>query len=386
MNYDNTTGTFYTSTTDEMTATFNPVCRGFYGTETHKVSRCDLTPPSNLHWCVTEAKNGTGLRLFSLPRSEHDPDFEPWRQSGDRVWYLATYKNLSGHLGRWKDGGMKTFGMMFEEILGEEGITSVLEATKDNLCISYFMRHRENDIHNEMGDEESHVIQTIVWDSAAQEFIGPSMPNWPTPSAPVREPTVLYKNEELTNDVEDGPFFKNGESVVIEDGHPLLLTVYKGSDIASYKLITHADEYVRQFRSRSHSRFVALMVCERLAAKTGKAEHLEELEFAKIRLFTPEELDGFQTNVQAGKDEFFDELDRKYDGGYVAFDKKIYNGCRILDCLNKYQTDNKDEAQFETNRQAFKEEVWDRLRNSTNWRKVGALESFWRVYVRANFN
>lgn len=380
MQYDKTTGTFYLGD--------KAICRGFYGTETHKVSTCDLTPPSNVYWAVTEAKNGTGLRLFSIPLSEHDPDWEPFHQSGERVWYLATYKNLSGHLGRWKDGGNKTFGQMFNEIVGDS-INKLLEMTSGNLCVSYFMRHRDNDIHNEMGDEESHVIQTIVWDSDAQQFIGPSMPNWPTPPAPVLEPTILYSNkgEELTNEVHQGPFFKEGNSVEVQDGHPLLFTIYCGPNIVSCKLITYADEYVRQFRSRSHSRFVALMVCQKLS-ESGQAEFLEELQFAKARLFTKEELEGFAVNVQAGKDEFFEDLDRKYDGGYVAFHKKIYNNCRIGDCLNEFCTVNKNEdpEQYEVNRQALKDKVWSNLLNCTGWRKVGALEAFWQVYVRASLN
>lgn len=403
MNQDKTTGTFYTSDN-------KAVCRGFYGTQTHKVTSCDLTPPTNLCWAVTEAKNGTGLRLFSISQTElsetnaeitkynGQPDYrgfvinnkelEPWRQSNDRAWFLATFKNLEGHLGRWKDGGNKTFGQMFEEILGEQGIANVLEATKDNLCISYFMRHKDNDIHNEMtDDEESHVIQTVVWDISNQEFVGPSMPNWPTPQEPVREPTVLYKNDTLDNEPFEGLYFKEGETVKIEDGHPLLLTVYRGGEIDSFKLITHADEYVRQFRSRSHSRFVALMVCEQLA-KTGKAEHIEELQIAKARLFTPDELEGYKANVQAGRDEFFEELDRKYDGGYVAFHKKIYNTCKIGDCLKEFRTVNKleDPDQYEKNRQALKDKLWNQLVNCTKWRNVGALEAFWEVYVRASLN
>lgn len=384
MQYDKNTGTFFTSNTD---GSFTACCRGFYGTETHKLNSVDLTPPANRYWAVTEAKNGTGLRLFSLPIEEFDSDWEPWFQTNDRVWYLATYKNLSGHLGRWKDGSKKTFGKMFEEILGEEGIQKVLQATSGDLCISYFMRHRENDIHNEMGDEESHVIQTIVWDRSTQQYVGPCMPNWPMPEVPVRQPTLLYSNIQPKNETISFPFFNEGETIKIEDGHPLLLTVYDGANIMSYKLITYADEYVRQFRSRSHSRFVALMVCEELA-KTGKAEHIEELQIAKARLFTDEELQGFNVNVQAGKDEFYAELDNKYYGQYVAFDKKIFNNCRIKDCLDEFSfvTQMEDPEQFEQNRQAFKDKVWEKLRSCTSWRKVGALESFWRVYVRANFN
>ena len=380
MQYDKTTGTFVIGT--------KAVCRGFYGTETHKMKSVDLTPPANAPWTVTEAKNGTGLRLFSLPRSTYEEDYEPLHQTLDRLWFLATYKNLGGHDGHWKEGGELTFGQMFKDCLGEDGVAEALEATSGDLCISYFVRHRDNDIHNEMGDEESHVIQTTVWDSAAQEFIGPSMPNWPEPTLNVRNPTLLFKSEgELSNEPHHGPFFSAGETVTIEEGHPLLLTVYNGGLIHSYKLIAPADEYLRQFRSRSHSRFVALMIARQLV-KDGKVE-AEELACAEERLFTPEELAGFEVNLQAGKDEFFAELRSKYNGNYVNFHRDLFKWCRLRESLDNHKKllnyDSTDQ-EVEENLQSHLKEVFDNLLKCTTWRKVCALEAFWRVYVRQSFN
>jgi len=260
------------------------------------------------------------------------------------------------------------------------------------------MRHKENDILGEMQNEESHIIQTIVWDSSSQTFIGPGMENWPTPVSPIQEPQLLFKCDEVSTTPDSlHPYFKEGSTLEVKNGHPLLLTVYRGPLIESFKLITYSDEYIRQFRSRSHNRFVALLICEQLA-KSGKSEYIEELECAKANLFTADELAGFLVNLQAGKDEFFSELDRKWDGGYVAFDLKLYNICRIGDKLTECQTVGKFENQelYEQSREEFKTKVWDRLMNCTSWKgikcgrgyfaEVSALEAFWRVYVRVKFN
>jgi hypothetical protein len=401
MQYEKTTGTFYT---DE-----EAICRGFYGTETHTLNTMTLTPPATRFWSITEAKNGTGLRLFSLSKEEWNlykfyetkdgRTFErvPWRESTDRVWILATFKNLEGHLGTWSNK-KKTFGQMFEEILGEEGIQAVCQSTSTELCISYFMRHRDNDIHKEMGDEPSHVIQTIIWNRRLQQYSGPSfplyhkdfsnLPYWITPPPQVRSPTMISFNSQL-NLAENDPetFFKEGGDFQIIDGHPLLLTVFDGPTIRSFKLITPADEYVRTFRSRSHNRFVALCIVENLFSQTNEAQYLEEMTFAKDRLFTQEELDGYIVNIQSGKDEFYNELSLKYDGKYVAFDKKIFNTLKIADCLKEIgNIPRADTEAYEAGRERFREMVWERLMKCTNWKKVGALESFWRVYVRAKFD
>ena len=327
MQYDKQTGTFYSDK--------EAICRGFYGTETHIMDSVTLTPPLNRFWAVTEAKNGTGLRLFSLSKEEwqYYKFYEyngrtlercPWRQNNERVWILATYKNLEGQFGTWSTK-QKNFGQMFEEILGEDGVNNVCEATSGELCISYFMRHKDNDIHKEMGDEPSHIIQTIIWNRRLQQFSGPNfppynpqypnMPYWLCPPPQVRSPTVLFHGVPMDAAAQDPEaFFKEGGNVQLEN--PLLLTVYDGPNIRSFKLISSGDEYVRTFRSRSHNRFIALCIVENLFKQTNEAKYLEELNFAKERLFTKEELDGYVINMQAGKDEFFAELGEKYDGKY----------------------------------------------------------------------
>jgi len=417
MQYDKQTGTFFVDN--------DAICRGFYGTETHTMESFKLTPPANRFWTITEAKNGTGLRLFSLSKDEWkyykyysdrrgDHEYCPWRETQDRVWILSTFKSLEGHFGRWKDkncskcrGGITrncncnmTYGEMFDDILGEDGVHNVMLLTATGeLCVSYFMRHRENDIFNEMGDEESHVIQTLIWNRRLQCFSGPSFPTynpehpnspyWVQPPPQVRSPNLLYCNgvvDPNASDVET--YFTEDGDLKIKDGQPLLLTVYDGPQLQSFKLITESDECVRQFRCRSHNRFVALLVTENLAKKDSK--HEKELEHAKARLFTKDELDGYKVNLQCGKDLFFNQLKNKFmyettrnRNYFVTFDRNLFNTLRIQDVCDEMCVVDQYDEHFDEVCQEFCSRVWDKLMQCTNWRKVRAVESFWKFCAKS---
>src|SRR6185369_14530594 len=84
----------------------------------------------------------------------------------------------------------KTFGEMFDECVGEETIQMVLDMTK-GYCISYFLRHKENDLYGEMKNEDSYVIQNLIWDIEHQKFVTHLVPS----PAPIRPPVLVCYNE-----------------------------------------------------------------------------------------------------------------------------------------------------------------------------------------------
>ena len=190
---------------------------------------------------------------------------------------------------------------MFDEILGDEGLAYVTQATAGDLCISFFMQHRDNDIFGEMGDAPNKVSQTIIWDAEKQIFLGPNCEGWVEPPAALCTETIMANKEFCQEDSRQVP-------VTVEDGAPMLFTIYRGSEIQSFKFITPADEAIRRVRSRSHNRFVALFVTESLFASTQKAQYLEDAQIAKERLFTPDELSGYEVNLMVGKHSFFEDL------------------------------------------------------------------------------
>ena len=366
-----TTGTFYVNDV--------AACRGYYGTETVLTTSVSLHPPTDKRWTLSDAPNGTGLRLFSVSKDEWqlmrfvevDDKFkktkvtyelEPWAEfvgpnlrvgenffknpglPTDRVWLLTTFKNLNGHNSHW--GTKRTFGSMFEEIVGHDGISHILQQTStDELCISYFMCHRANDIHNEMGDQPSYVVQNLVWNRRLQKFSGPAgfvsefsqdEPYWVVPPAPIQTPKMMMSCMTHQFPSAEKHFSSGTEGVKVNDLHPLLFTIFDGENLVSYKFITPSDEHVRQFRSRTHNKFAALFIAENRVQLEKSAEALEQLETAKTRLFTPDELETYQRQRDNGKIEFFNQLAMRRTQ-HVVFDEAIYKHCDILKNLKNTQ-------------------------------------------------
>lgn len=361
MMYNETTGTF--------SLNGKQVCRGYYGTTTSIVDEIGLQCSSaQQNWTLTVANNGTTVRIFSIPRTELD-NFDPitrlklWRYNEERAWFMATFKHLDGHLRNW---GTKNnnFGGMFEEIVGEQGIKEVMDATSGNLCISYFIRHPDNDIYGEL--EEPEVLQTIAWNSETNRYIStfdlepPHGIHHPIRITPVPTDSVAY--------------------VKIEDGTPLILTTFlDDGDIKSTKYITKHDEYLRMFRCRTHNRFAALFATERLHESEKDAEKRQVLEdelmYARSELFTPDELEQFEVTVKAARDELNNDLHNKLNGKYVVFPNKMYMFCDIKKIIDSYQGNNSKE-----NHMAVRDRVWKKLAGCTDTKTIGAVEQFIQHY------
>lgn len=412
-----TTGTFYVNE--------QPACRGYYGTETKIANSFTLNLPTNKLWTVTSAPNGTSLRLFSVTKDEWQfmrytetvdkrngnvKTFEhlPWAQvvngqlcvgemtfqlpanlPTNRIWLLTTFKNIDGHMCHW--GTTKTFGTMFEEILGVDGIISVLKQTaNDELCISYFMCHRDNDLYGQV--EESFVTQTLVWNRRLQQFAGPNFPTfgdgasayWVAPPAPIRIPVVLSQNlvvdQTQGSPTEPEPHVVLGGKVQVTS--PMLVTIYDGDSLISYKLTTPEDEHVRQFRTRSHNKFAALFIAENMLdlrrealAQDEKDEKCkaavvgmsEELEAAKARLFTAEELASYKELINQGRIEFLNQLETKFTQ-WVVFDEAIYKHCDIQKNLA-----------IAKNVKEYQDLVWNKLKRCNKPFNVCCVEAFWRM-------
>jgi hypothetical protein len=417
-----TTGTFYVNQ--------QPACRGYYGTDTKIANTFTLNLPTNKLWTVTSAPNGTSLRLFSVTNEEWQlkrytetvdkrtgnvKTFEhlPWAQviSGqlcvgqditipvpanlptNRVWLLTTFKNIDGHMCHW--GTTKTFGSMFEEILGTQGILSILMQTaNDELCISYFMCHRDNDLYGQV--EDSFITQTLIWNRRLQQFAGPNFPTfqdgssayWVAPPAPIRIPVVLSQN--LIAD-QDSPVASEPHVVVngpVQVMSPMLVTIFDGDSLVSYKLTTPEDEHVRQFRTRSHNKFAALFIAENMldlrqeSLNVTPEEHndqslekrqaavdemLEELKVAKDRLFTVDELVMYKEFINQGRIEFLNQLEAKFTQ-WVVFDEAIYKHCDIQKNLLKA-----------TNVQEYQDLVWNKMKRCNKPFNVCCVEAFWRM-------
>lgn len=364
-----TTDFTYNTTTGTFSLNGKQVCRGYYGTETSITDEVDLqTKTQDDCWTLTVANNGTTVRVFSISRDEYSTlsnHYRPWRMNADRVWFMATFKHVDGHSRNW---GTKnnTFGKMFEEIVGQEGVIEVMNATANNLCISYFIRHPDNDIFDEL--EEPEVLQTIAWNSETNQYVSTFTI---TPAHNVSYPIRITPIELPT-------------TIKIEDGTPLILTIFMpDGDIKSIKYITKRDEYIRVFRCRTHNRFAALFVTERLAESATTDEERQQLEdelqYARCELFTPNELEQFEVTVKAARDELNEALCNKLNGKFVVFPEKMYKYCNIKKTIDSYQGNNSKE-----NHMQLRARIWKNLCSCTDIPSICAVEEFVREYCKMN--
>jgi hypothetical protein len=360
---------------DEATGAFSidgvQVCRGYYGTETVVDDELTIGAQRGARFTLTVANNGTTVRIFSIPRSiytEMQMRHAPWREDADRVWFMSTFKHVDGHLRNW---GTKrnTFGGMYESIVGEAGIQDVLKATSAGLCISYFIRHPDNDLYGEMTNVRPHVIMTIGWNSTTSRFVSPyDLPEQRCIDLPM-----------FITPIDETPTGEQFTATVpVQDGFPLLVTMYwANGDIKSVKYITNHDEAIRRFRCRTHNRFAALFATEQLRAAHPKDESLSDEIYFSAELFTEDELVQWPETVKAARDEFFNDLSRKLNGAYVEFPPKMYQHCNIKRVLDSFGGNNSAE-----NHQMLRDRVWANLCKCVDSRTICAIEQFVKVYCR----
>lgn len=342
------------------------VCQGYFGTKVVVDDTLNIGYDRNVPFTTTIATNGTTVRIFSI--SEEDfakmtdrPRY--WKRVDGRVYFMATFKNLDGHTRHWKTKN-NTFGQMFESIIGPAGLQSVLEATSGDLCISYFIRHPDNDLFNELENASPHVTTIIAWDRKNNRFISPF---------DLAQQTNIEKPMPISL-IDQTPSEPRGSgSTTIEDGSPLLVTMYfSDGSIDSVKYITKRDESNRRLRCRTHNRFAAYFAVQQmLGVDPTNVDLQDELTFACPRLFSEHELNQFRETVSAARTEFENDLCRKHKGAYVEFPNKMYMFCNIRNLIANSKTENQ-----------LCKDVWDALCKCTDNKKIAAIEQFITVYAR----
>lgn len=349
-------------TYDEATGSFTldgkVVCRGYYGTTTVTDDQLDRVSMvtgtiNDKTWTVSVANNGTSVRIFSISRitwsnMANRPAY--WKCDAERVYFMATFRNIDGHNRNW--GTKKsTFGKMFESIVGEQGINGILSMTSGDLCLSFFIRHPDNDLYDEVKTPQ--VILTIGWNSATNEYVCPFEMDV--------KPVDVDLPDRVTGNVE------------LVDGRPLLVTIYhRDGSITSCKYITQHDEYLRRFRCRTHNRFASLFTVEQLCLHHEVKDPTLRAEFdVAIKQFTDQELEAYCLAVAAGRQRLFDDIRHKMNGAYVVFPQKLYVLCKIKETMS---------------RGTSVEEVCTRVHNNlvgvVGGPVVAAVEDFFRHYCR----
>lgn len=354
-------------TYNETTGTFSlgdvKVCQGHHNTEVVVGSGLELQYDRTVPFTVTIAQHGTIVRVFSISEEDFSkltvrPRY--WKRTGDRVWFMATFKNLDGHTRHWKTKD-NTFGKMFESIISPAGVQNVLEATSGSLCISYFIRHPDNDLFNEVTTPQ--VVMTIAWDSKNNRFISPfDLPS----QTNIEKPMLVNLIDNTPNDP------RGSGGTPVEDGFPLLVTMYfSDGSISNVKYITERDESIRRLRCRAHNRFAALFAAQQMLQQDPTNVDLQnEMKYA-VHLFSQHELNQFADTVAAARTELQNDLCRKRNGLYVEFPNMMFQFCNIRNMI----ANSKTEAQLCN-------DVWNALCKCTDGKRIRAIEQFINVYGR----
>jgi hypothetical protein len=340
------------------------VCNGYSETETVVTTRVQKTLSNRNLWIGVVANNGTNVRIFSISRQDYNTLTDrpkPWKETEDRVWFMATFKSIEGHLRTWIS--RKTFGQMFEECVPD--VKQIMQQTTD-ACVSYFIRHKENDLYNEL-ITPNHVIQSLVWKDG--RFIGMCHPDYISLAEGVVAPYIVMSNCNIQDT-------ESAIDLELANGHPILLTVFEETGIKSYKFITPHDEIIRRFRCRAHNRFSSLFAVEQLLKQTHEGTYLEELQIVKAELFTEKELEQYQVAVETGKNDLFQELSRKLDGNFVVFPHNLYRNAKIQGALESTPK-NEDRV---VRHQSLRDKVWNNLCHCTDMKTISAIDDFFQKY------
>jgi hypothetical protein len=214
------------------------------------VDNCKISVDENIgvHYTITEALQGTALRLFKIPKQFADGD--EWFTYGEYAVYLCTSRKIDGHSLRWKS--KTTFGELVLQIVTRQNI----ENLDPNLSYTLFLRHVDNNILDEV--HENYINISCVWDIKNAQFLD----QFDVPTG-FRTPRVLLDSsytsgfiDESSNalvrvDTEDG--------IMVERFVPLLVLFYMGDHIISLKyenLYDHQLIAIRQLDQNPYNAWI----------------------------------------------------------------------------------------------------------------------------------
>jgi len=183
-----------------------------------------VDPSIGVRYTITEALQGTALRLFKIPKSFVDGD--EWFTYGDYGVYLTTSRRMDGHALRWQSNN--TFGELVLQIVTREQI----ENLDPNLSYTLFLRHVDNNILHQVHD--NYINISCVWDIEKQEFLE----TFTVPDG-FRVPRTFLDVERSTGVIDETSnslvhIVKN-EGYPVEKFVPLLVLFYMGDRIISLK-------------------------------------------------------------------------------------------------------------------------------------------------------
>lgn len=290
-----------------------------------------ILPVQTVPLTVTEAVQGTMLKLFFVPKDWADGD--EWFMDGDHAVYLTTSRSMRGFERRWSS--VKPFGDLLLECVTKEQIMNM-----DTQCAyTIFLRHIENDIMETLQENSVHIC--CIYNTETNTFIPPTAPEYRVPEGFV-EPNTFFRfagvegvslddEKTLVQEGVDDPV-----SIAVENGHPVLVTFYCGDRLVSLKYETVDDHNIVNIRTLNNDILQAWVIAKWLGYPGLKNYEQHFGIDASIRV-----------KYELGLRAFENALRSRYHGKFYKISHSIYKS-GIEDLLNnkdKYtETDLVDEG------------------------------------------
>lgn len=294
------------------------VCKSYGPTpEVTITSGLNISPYPDIHvpYTITEASQGTMLKLFMVEKDYADGD--EWFMFGDYAVYLVTSKSIRGWERRWSS--VKTFGELFLECFSKEQVKNL----NPDFAYTLFLRHKENDILGTLTENYIHLC--CLYDVVNDRFVPPTDPSYMLPEG-IRKPVTHVEFEGVEDaglDEESDLIVEGGDvGTEVRDGHPLLITFYVDDHLVSVKYTTISDHNVLTIRTLNNSPYQSWVL-----AKWLEMPGIDNYE-AQFDIDS-RALDDYDSAMRS----FKHSLTERYKGNFCKIPFSIYKG-GIEDLLN----------------------------------------------------
>jgi len=292
------------------------VCKSYGPTPKTTVSQgLHVQPVEHAPFTVTEAPQGTMLKLFLVPKDWADGD--EWFMSETSAFYLTTSRSMRGFERRWSSE--KPFGDLLLECVGKDDLCKL----DPRYAYTIFLRHIENDIMGTL--EKNSVHLCCIYDTQADRFVPPTDNEYFVPAGFVAPITVLQSvglGKEI--DEEEPLVFENQETgPEVLDGHPLLVTFFCGDHLISLQYQTVTDHNILAIRTLNNDYFRAWVLGKWLGY-SGLMDY--ETHFGIDSAMRSAYVLGVRT--------FDNALRTRFRGGFRKIAFNIYTHAGIKDLIN----------------------------------------------------
>lgn len=298
-------------------------------------------------YTVSYASQGTLISFFSVDRNYIDDNTleQAWFIDYNRAYFLCTQTQLDGYL-NYIDN--KEIGKMILTCLSETDFQQL----DNNYAYTFLINSR------------GRLKILYIWDICKQIYIPPTFKEWKLPKFLDTLPFIVTKSGnfgKISKAQMTKPLIEHINGIALNNGKPLLVTIYNGHTIYPIRVLTKIDYKINKLLNSAPSKYEALLL--------AKLKNEDTHEFER-RFFTAQEFANFNLGILNGFEKFKTEIyEKTVMRNWVCFPDKIYNTIRLGDIIDsKLRIEEKQQK------------ACDSIKECTKGWKKDALFDFWQNY------